>query len=422
MANMSALELLAPELQLQILFNAATPDYLHALIQASPRLYQVFLLNKDTILSAVARRQFHPAVMSDALFIVEISKLRRPLSRDTVIELCRIYPGELDDGLTFPMTISVALCKLASNLRFFIEDYARSTLPIMEGLGQSLKIDVLSEYTPENPVSYSKLSDSELGRLQRAFCRFEIYRHLFARCSPELDHDPRKCSSRERLTPAEQARLFLEKFPDYQVTEINSIRDFLYRRLRGICSRLEDQAVDTLAPETFIYDEGIDIETAEWNSGVYLFTNNGKDYQDEHLEHLMSLGLAYVRRIFESTGEEKKVLFIRHIPGSLFQHLESEFITRAIDFLGRNPARGDIPLLAKDDPPFVYEINADVELDIPDAWQWAHPRAPPLELKDGSQKGLRDWGYVFWDLHRLRESGILERKLVLCSLFTVSKC
>ena len=409
MANTSALEMLAPELQLQTLFHAATPDDLHALIQASPRLYQVFLLNKDALLSAVARRQFHPAVMPDALSIVAISKFTRPLSRDTVIELCKSYPSELDDGLIFPTALSVALCKLASNLRFFIEDYARNTLPIMEGLGQSLKIDVLSEYTPENPVSCCKFSDSELGRLQRAFCRFEIYRHLFARCSPELGHDPRTCLDVPSLTPAEQASSFLEKFPDFQVTEINCIRDYLYRRLRGTCSRLEDQAVETLAPETFIYDKGIDIETAEWNSGVYLFTENGKDYQDAHLEHLMSLGLAYVRRIFESTGEEKKNLFIRH-SDSVIQHLEREFITEAIDFLGRNPARGDIPLLAKEDPPFVYEINGEAELDIPDAWQWAHSRAPPLLLKDDSQKGLRDWGYVFWDLSRLRQSGILERR------------
>ena len=401
--------MLAPELQLQTLFNAATPDDLHALIQASPRIYQVFLLNKDTLLSAVARRQFHPAVIPDALFVVAISKFKRPLPRDTVIDLCKIYPGEQDDGSTFPMTTSVALCKLASNLKFFIEDYARNTLPIMEGLGRSLKIDVLSEYTPDNPVSYSRLSDSELGRLQRAFCRFEIYRHLFARCSPELGHDDQTCLDIPSLTPAEQARLFLESFPDFQVTEINCIRDYLYRRLRGTCSRLEDQAVDTLAPETFIYDAGIDVETAEWNSGVYLFTNNGKDYQNDHLEHLMSLGLAYVRRIFESTGEEKKNLFIRH-SNSVIQHLEREFITRAIELLGRNPAGRDVPLLAETDPPFVYKINADVELDIPGAWQWAHPRAPPLELKDVCSKGLRDWGYVFWDLSRLRQSGILERR------------
>ena len=126
----------------------------------------------------------------------------------------------------------------------------------------------------------------------------------------------------------------------------------------------------------------------------------------------MSLGLAYVRQVIESTGEEQNASFIRHIPGEITQHLETEFITRALEFAGRNPAREDIPLLAKTDAPFVYKINADLELDIPDAWQWANPRAPPMYLTDDALKGLRDWGYVFWDFDRLRESGMLSRKYV----------
>ncbi|KAF6241906.1 hypothetical protein HO173_000618 [Letharia columbiana] len=32
-----------------------------------------------------------------------------------------------------------------------------------------------------------------------------------------------------------------------------------------------------------------------------------------------------------------------------------------------------------------------------------------LKLQDSALKGLRDWGYVFWDLDRLHVSGILER-------------
>lgn len=90
--------------------------------------------------------------------------------------------------------------------------------------------------------------------------------------------------------------------------------------------------------------------------------------------------------------------------------METEYITCAFEYLGPNPAGRDIPLLAKTDPPFVYEINAGAELDTPDAWQWAHPRGPPIELSDHALKGFRDWGYVFWDLDRLRESGILERR------------
>lgn len=413
MAKQGALELLAPELQLHILLNANTPDDLHALIQASPRLYQVYLLNKDTVLSTVARRQFHPAVISDALFFAKISQLEYPLSRDTVLELCRTYPGESHQEIISPIPMSVALCELASNVRFFIKDYARNTLPIMEALGRSsdLKdVEVLPEYQPESPTSYSKFSDSEVGRLQRAFCRFETYRKLFGRCSSELDHDLQECLSDPPLTPAEQASLFLEKFPDFQVAEINCIRDYLFRRLRGVCSQQEDKAVDTLPRETFIFDQHDDVEGAEWASGVWLFTNNGKAYQDDHLEHLMSLGLSYIRRIFDSTGEGQKNLLIRHIYPAVIQHLETRFVTRALEYLGRNPAARDIPLLAKTDPPFPYEVNEDVELDIPDAWQWAHPRAPPSWLNEGAYKGLRDWGFVFWDLDRLRASGILERE------------
>ena len=412
MAKDSALDLLSPELQLQILLAAGTPDDLHVLIQASPRLYQVFLLNKDTVLSAVARRQFHPAVISDAILFAKISQLQQPLSRDITTEVCESYRREPDESQesTTTLSTSVALCKLASNVRFFIDDYARNALSMMEGLGRSQDVDVLPEYRPEDTAFHPKLSSSETGRLQRAFCRFETYRYLFARCSSELDHDLRECSSTHSLLPEEQASMFLEKFPDFQITEINCIRDYLYRRLRVICSQLEDEAVNTLPPETFLFDQEGDVESAEWSSGVWLFTNNGKAYQKEHLEHLMSLGLPYIRRIFESIGEERKRLFIRHIPGRITRHLETEFITRAIEHLGLNPARGDLSLLAKTDPPFVYDFNADVELNIPDAWQWAHPRAPPLSLKDGAMKGLRDWGYVFWDFDRLRDSRILERR------------
>ena len=410
MAENCTLENVAPELQLQILCNADTPDSLHSLIQASPRLYQVFLHNKDTVLSTVARRQFHPTVFSDALFSATISQLEQPLPRDTVLDLCRTYPGELHEGAVLPLPLSVALCKLARNVRFFIEDYARNTLPLMEDLGTSLEVDVLTEYRPEHPVSYSQLSVSETGRLERAFCRFETCRYLFARCSPGFDHSVRECAEMPSLTPKEQASLFLERFPDFQVTEIHCVRDYLYRRLRGIFRQLEDTAVTTFPAATFVFDQDWDVETAEWSSGVWLFCNSGKAYQDTHIDHLMSLGLAYIHRIFGSTGDEQKDLFIRHDDIAVINHIETDFITSTLGCLGRNPARGNIALLPKTDPPFEYKGDADAELDIPDAWQWAHPRAPPLSLYDSAIKGLRDWGFVFWDLDRLSKSGILERR------------
>ena len=406
---MHSLEMLAPELLLQILQELLTLSDLIALVKASSRLYQVYLLNKGTVLSAIARRQFHPAVMSDALFFAQISQLERPLSREVVLDLCKTYPVNLRETTT-TIAMSVAMCKLAENVNFFIEDYARNTLPLLEELGRSLDVKVMPEYWPENPVSYCQLSESEVGRLQRAFCRFEIYRYLFARCYPELDHEVHECADLPAFSCAEQVSLLLEKFPDFQVAEINCIRDYFFRRLRGLFNRLEDQVFHTFPPETFEFDQRGDIESQEWSSGVWLFCDSGKGYQNEHIEHLMTLGLAYTRRIFESTGKEQRELFIRNKHRSVLQHIERDFISSSIESLGRNPRRGDIPLLAKTDPPFVYEINPEAGLDIPDVWQWAYPRAPPFDLSELSVKGLRDWGYVFWDLGRLKESGILKRR------------
>ena len=406
----SALELLAPELQLRVLLNADTPKDLHSLIHASPRLFRVFLLNKDTVLSEVTRRQFHPAVYSDALFCAKISQLEQPLSRDMVLELCQTYPSKLHERTVILAPMSVALCKLAKNLRFFIEDYTRNTLPLMKELGSSLDLDVMTEYYPEDPVPISQLSNSEIGRLQRAFCRFEIYRYLFARCSSDFDHSTRSCPHMSSLDAEEQACLFLENLPDFQVTEIFCIRDYLYRRLRGIFNEIEEEIFNTSTPQTFDFGTEGDVESTEWDSGVWLFCERGKAYQNEHLEHLLSLGLPYIRSIFQSMREERQALFIRHMDNAVTNHVENDFITRAIDFLSLNPAGENVELLAETDPPFEYKVDADAELDIPDAWQWAHPRAPPALLVDFGDKGLRDWGFVFWDHSRLRESGILERR------------
>jgi len=409
MSQAKALEMLPAELQRQILLQAETLDDLRFLIRASPRFHQVFLQNQEFILSATARRQFHPGALPDAIGFAKLSRLELPLSRESAMEYCQKGPNPFGDCrqtvITLPET--AALCKLAQNVRFFIEDFARNSLPILRGLGQSLDRNILPEYPPETLTAGSQLSPSETGRLQRAFCRFEVYRCLFAKCSSKLEHNlHQKCPLSPLISPSEQASLYLQRLPDFQIVEINCIRDYLFRRLRGICSQLEAEAVETLSPQTFMFDPTRDVECDEWYSGVHFFCDSFKPHQHAHFEHLISLGLPYIRRIFEATGDQRRILFLRDYPNSRIYHQEHSFITSAIECLGKNPATTE--LLPKTDPPFVYKINKAAELDIPDAWQWAHPRAPPHMLKDSSTKGLRDWGYVFWDFARLQKSGILE--------------
>ena len=416
MSHNCTLEDLEPELQRDIMLEATTPSQIFNLVKASPRFYHVFVLNKQFILSTVARRQFHPAVLPEALTFAKILQFGQQFSRETAMRFCKIDASELHDWRTriTPISESVALCKLAGNLKFFIEDYTRNTLPILERLGESLdqvyEPYLEPEYWPEKPVLYSDLSKTEIGRLQRAFCRFEIYRQLFARCSTEWDHGVRECASTPAMSPEEQANLYLANLPDYQIAEINCIRDYLIRRLRGICTQLEDEAFKTLSPETLIFDEDGDAETDQWSSGFFLFTEDGKYRQNHHLEYLLTLGLPYIRRIFESTGDERKALFIRDTGSCLIRHLQPwKFLTQALECLDRNPAWVDSRSSAETDSPLPSRCKQEIELDIPAAWSWANPRGPPIMLSDKDFKGLRDWGYVFWDFDRLRTSGILGR-------------
>lgn len=408
----SPIERLLPELQILLLQQAGTPDELHALIRSSPRLLQVFLLNKQKILSAVARRQFHPAVLPDALIFAKISQCAQPLSSNAAKRFYKIDQNELREWTDTITSIAevVTLCDLARNVKFFVEDYASNTLGIMKAIGEPRDFCRIPSDWPEEKLMRSNLSSTDIGRLERAFVRFEVCRHFLARCTSKERIRRHETGLKRSSEAEEQATFYLQQFPDFQITEINCIRDYLSRRLRCICYKLEDIACDTLTYEDFDFHDPLEDHDAE-QSDIYIFTEDGLEYQNVHFEYLMSLGLPYIRRLFESDWGEKWFLFTQYHSHRIFLTNRSQLLSIAIEKLGKNPVRGDIPLLARTDPPYEYPPDTIIELGVPDAWQWAHPRAPPRWLSERRVKGLRDWGFVFWDLERLQKSGILQQNV-----------
>lgn len=135
-------------------------------------------------------------------------------------------------------------------------------------------------------------------------------------------------------------------------------------------------------------------------------------HQKEHIEHLMTLGLPCLRRIIQSSGDERKTWFSRREGSFFIQHLESSFLTQAFECLQAvpNPACDGGIELPERSPPFDFGNADKSELGVPDAWQWAYPWGPPTSLWDRYEKGLRDWGYVFWNLDRVQDSGLLEQE------------
>ena len=52
--------------------------------------------------------------------------------------------------------------------------------------------------------------------------------------------------------------------------------------------------------------------------------------REKHLEHLRSLGLPYIKRFNELTGDEQRDLFLQHVYGSVVRHFESDFLSDAL--------------------------------------------------------------------------------------------
>ncbi|KAL9135023.1 MAG: hypothetical protein Q9175_003794 [Cornicularia normoerica] len=415
MSEDSAFERLSPELQQQILLQSDTLDTLYALIRASPRLYQVFRLNKETILSTIALCQFHPAVQPEAMAIAKLeqqqhhSKPGTQSQRDISLSFCDTFPNQIyrwcEANALGP--VSADLCKLDGTIQFFIKDYGRNTLPVLDQLGQSQDLRILPEYRSYNHIPQPQLSLTETGRLQRALCRFEVYRCLFSRCSHD-HHGIHKCLIDPPLTTGEQAKVFLQDLPGFQVDEIACIRDYLVRRLRGIYDELENQAVRTLPVEALTFEE-FD-ESAMWRSPFFLFTTQAQHQQQDHLEHLLSLGLPYIRQILESSGEEQRDLFLHHVRGSVVDHLERDFLSKALQCLGLNPnIISDRNAWLGIEKEFTPACDENGYSELPQGWLWGYYHLEPSKYAHPAYKGLRDWGYVFWDYDRLQESGILRR-------------
>ena len=414
MPQNSTLEVLTPELQHKIMLHLETLDTLYALIRASPRFLQVFLLNREITLSTIVLGQFHPAVQPEAIAVAKLEHIQhqsqqdRQSKRDTAIELCHTFPQKIhswrESNNIGPFVIQ--LCKLERIMRFFLDDYARNTLPILDQLGQSQDLDILPVYPPYTQASVPRLSSTEIGRLQRAFCRVELYRRLFSRCSHDVPDGVHSCLRNPLLEPTEQATLFLRALPAFQITEIGCVRDYLFRRLRGIFDDLENEAVQTLPLEAMTFKRHD--EEARWQSPFYVFTTQALHQQSEHLEHLLSLGLPYIKQIIESRGDKQRDLFLHYVYTSVLHHFEQDFLSKAIQGLGPNPSFRDHPLCDRKEFAPAFDENGYSEL--PQGWLWGHDHRQPYLVCNKGHKGLRDWGYVFWDYDRLRNSGILRRE------------
>jgi hypothetical protein len=389
----STLEMLLPELQAAILSYFPTLDSLYSSINASPRLFQVFASRKQQILSNMAMRQFHPAVLPDALATVKASQLGDSPSRDSVLEFLGSLPQQYDVHTTalLPEPTAVALCQLHENISFFVAEFAQHALSIMTECSDFSAQREFQAVTGAQETSKPNLSELETGRLQRAFCRFEVYRYLFAGCTTE---------SVPNMTVAEQAHLFLERFPKWEVEEIACVRDYLMNRLCEVFNSMEDEFVEKeIAGNLPVRAESI---LGRWEEEDRWFSSSQKLDHDSYMEYMLSLGLPFLRQAFRATGEERKGMIIsnscRAGPRFLSKALHQPQQDTEADRQDMTDHSGGVTVSFAED-----------RMDEPnEGWVWGHDYKPALGWASGLRTELRRVGYVFWDHKRMKESGVLS--------------
>ena len=408
MAATVSLELLYAELQIQIMVQLDTIEALQAVIRASPRLHQVFRINKEQVLSRVARQCFHPTAVLEALSVARLSQWGHPLPKEKAMAFLHAPLEDRKRPLfaTPPISQSKSLCKLERRIRFFAEDYAREVLPVLGKLAASQDLPIATDHDPEHAENTAGVSESEFGRLQRAFCRYELYCQLFAQCAGEDE----ECQwYRDGISAQEQTEFFLLKYRPFEIAEIHCVRDYLRRRLRVIYEQVEDEAVEAPRPEYF--DQGDSCATGR-KPCPRTFRYHGTSNQPGHQEHLTSLGLSFLRRTLEATGAERRDLILHGTDTCCDGLSEYGFITEALGPLGLDywHSRDDKigPVNAQKEMESL--LNCDDEELVPPGWLWYCADKEFVEPADSACQGLRAWGYVFWDHSRLRALGILNRE------------
>lgn len=393
------IESLNLDVQVNILSRIPNVETLVSLLKATPRLHQAFSSARNRILTKVLMNTYGPELYADALAAAKVVMLPpRALSRTEMLSFLSDYQ-HIRRLTAFPendLPTSIVICQLHWALNYHVRRFAQLAVEFItsctKGLcGEEIYFDVLQAYIK------SALSSTEQVRLRRAFLRFQIFNRLFCNAEPEEDG---KLSQ------------FTGRMPPWEAEEIASVCLYL---VRGI-----HQTFD-LAEEDFLSACTTEIGLANTVGGVLdtreeSFEGGDSLYRARLKAHMLASGLCSLSRLFKSKGEARLALLsvkddFRHFlkPPSINPLLQYSLVTvQANTNDNQDPSYSPGSLLRV--PPGV-RVESSQQCTL--TWQWAHAQNASGDRRSNIYHELRGWGYVFWDLRRVRYSGILRQRYVI---------
>lgn len=382
----ASLETMPAELGLMILQQLSSPKYVYSTIRASRVFYSIFTVNKYLVLAATVQRAIPPQALPVALAACNAVKISPYPCWESETDTDADHPSPNFRGLS----VSVPLCRLWAVQDFFVAGYARRALGKMQA---SMKERMLS--SRDGDMSrlgrMQSLPESEIGRLQRAFFRFEVYRKQF-----------RGFDLLGRIT--KEHRLFMKKLQPWELEELNAIYEYLVRLVEDLYDDLEDKiftAVQNAANNdktSLVIDYTTPGELED--VGFQTFTRSHKPRQADNIAFVIELGLPFLKRLFEMSKPEQIAIVTSFHETRSTPPLE-DVIKRMWYRLGHNnpPYRRHNHLSSSE--------NGQKAQEEPNAfWLWRTASMHGHELYE--EYGLRELGYIPWDKDRLDGAGLAE--------------
>ena len=419
------LERLPPELQTAILLYLPSTESLYNLIRASPRFHKVFNISKEVVLSQMVYTVVGLEALPDALAAVTGPRgTPRGLGLtylEKIIDIQTGYRVSIDKMECLPISTSLDLLRLEKSIKYHMARFTRYAQSNLSTCSQSVR--------PNNQLAVvcvrrDPLARTEEVRIRRAFYRVDLYCYLF--------HSSDRRSNNERhhvqIPTKHQEAVFLAKIPPWEVEEMACVWHYLRHELEKAFDDVEDYFVDNAfrgtpleaaAAVATLKNDRKEVDWEIYSSHKFydkpgtipghmdkLFPEGAYDFfrsiskrvtHDRHIEYLASMGLAFLRSLFEAKIEQQKETILNINPRQI-----PKFLTSALSVYGTKATeRYD----AWDTG--WYDEDGDENCEAPnEGFKWAMAFSPTYPCRH--RGGIRSLGLVFWDTRRLL--GILGPK------------
>lgn len=259
-------------------------------------------------------------------------------------------------------------------LDWFITDFSNDTLSNLKRLRE------LADLNQAQTSFDATLSTIERGRIVSAFSYFEIFRYLF----PPVYTD---WSAVEKLQPGID---YLRTLDLCDVEAIACVRDYFIRRLWAIYDEVEDNYVQEKCDGFAQNLHRNRKDAVEW------FGDVEKGLHLSYMENMMHQGLPFLKDVLTAEGKPRTNLVLSIGSGA------NGFLTDTLEFVTNNE-----PLDFSPNPVVHLSSFEEASDELPIGWHWVRYHNNRVDPASPNLKGLRDWGFVFWDKRRMEAAGVL---------------